>query len=95
MDIKISIFESSNYTNYSFENELKKALDEIGYRVLSFSYEAFKEKMGFFRRKEVDMILMTMTIDGEYIEDLDEFEVVSTAIFQASVNLSIDLFGIE
>ena len=94
MDIKITIIESSNYTNHSFETGLKKALREIGYQIISFSYGVTKERIGF-RRREIDMILMTMTIDGEEITDNDEFEVISTAIYQTSVDLSIELFGIE
>lgn len=92
MDIEFRIIESGNYTNYSFENELKRVLGEIGCVISSFSYGTAKEKIGFFRRKEVDMILITITIEGVDEEDDDKLEVISIAIDQAAEDLSLDLY---
>ncbi|MCC2252411.1 hypothetical protein JUJ52_20985, partial [Virgibacillus sp. AGTR] len=90
MDLKIIIFDSESYTDYSFENELKKKVD---YKVLLFNSEKTRVRIGF-RKK--DMRMLNVTVEGKDIDDPDEFNnTIARAINKTTENLSIALYGVE
>ncbi|MDA3129094.1 hypothetical protein ACFPTR_03420 [Aliibacillus thermotolerans] len=93
MDVKITLFESSQYTDYSFENALKRELAKSNRNILSFQSTKKRERVGF-RKK--DMIEVNIQIDGEEIQNPDEFnETVAKAVTEAANHVSLDIYGIE
>jgi len=93
MNIKILLYDNENYTEYSFKNELQKALDKIDRKLISIKTTREKQRVIF---RKIEMIVINVEIDGEEIKDPDEFNhTISQAILQVTDNLSLELYGIE
>ncbi|WP_404457659.1 hypothetical protein [Oceanobacillus kapialis] len=92
MEIEIKILESSTYTDYSFEKELQAELQKIGRNILGFNSQLTRERIGF-RKK--DMRIINVKLDGEEIEDPDEFnDTISKAVLRATESLSLELYAL-
>ena len=92
MNIEITLYNNENYTEYSFESELKKEFKKFGRNVLSIN--TTKEKQRIFIRKQT-MIVVNIEIDGDIIDEPDEFNnTISIAVIEATDNLLLELNGI-
>ncbi len=88
----ITIFEDDTYTDYAFEKELRLELKKIGRDIITLESNKTKERIGF---KKKDMRVVNVKIDGEKIEDPDQFnDTISKAVVQATENLSLELYGL-
>lgn len=89
MNIEIVLYDNENYTDYSLESELKVELKKFDRNILSFNSK--RERQRIVIRKQ-NMIVVNIEIDGENIEDPDEFNnTVSIAIIEATNKLSLVL----
>ncbi|MFD2629616.1 hypothetical protein [Oceanobacillus kapialis] len=92
MDIEIIIFENDQYTDYAFENELKLELEKINRSIISLNSKQQRQRIGF-RKK--DMRIINVTIDGEEIEDPDEFnDTIANAVVQTTNRLLLELYSL-
>ncbi|CDO04161.1 hypothetical protein BN988_02710 [Oceanobacillus picturae] len=92
MNVMITIFEDDTYTDYAFEKELRLELKKIGRDIITLESNKTKERIGF---KKKDMRVVNVKIDGEKIEDPDQFnDTISKAVVQATENLSLELYGL-
>jgi phosphopantothenoylcysteine synthetase/decarboxylase len=92
MNVMITIFEDNKYTDYAFEKELRLELKKIGRDIITLESNKTKERIGF---KKKDMRVVNVKIDGEEIEDPDQFnDTISQAVVQATENLSLELYGL-